>query len=90
MLFAVVGLLLVGGSAHLYAVTFDLACLVLQVFLPHATCVRWLKWLTVALLSYVAVAFSLRFGGWHVAGSIVHPQLPAGNDPWAKRGRIAP
>jgi len=72
--------LLVGGSAHVYAVTFGLACLVLQVFLPYATYVRWLKWLTLALLSYVAVAFSLRLDWWHVAGSILHPQLPAGNE----------
>ena len=38
--------LLVGGSAHIYAVTFGLLCLVLQVFLSYATYVRWLKWLT--------------------------------------------
>lgn len=42
--------LLLGGSAHVYAVTFGLASLVLQVFLPYQTYVRWLKWLTLALL----------------------------------------
>lgn len=52
--------LLVGGSAHVYAVTFGLLCLVLQVFLPYGHYVRWLKWLTLALLSYVAVVFALR------------------------------
>jgi hypothetical protein len=29
--------LLVGGSAHVYAVTFGLLCLVLQIFLPYRT-----------------------------------------------------
>ena len=29
--------LLLGGSAHVYAVTFGLLCLVLQVFLPYQT-----------------------------------------------------
>jgi len=72
--------LLVGGSAHVYAVTFGLTCLVLQVFLPYATYVRWLKWLTLALLSYVAVAFSLRLDWWQVATSISHPQLRGGHE----------
>lgn len=72
--------LLVGGSAHVYAVTFGLTCLVLQVFLPYATYVRWLKWLTLALLSYVAVAFSLKLDWWQVGAAIVHPQLPGGHE----------
>ena len=72
--------LLVGGSAHVYAVTFGLLCLVLQVFLPYQTYVRWLKWLTLALLAYVAVAFSLSLDWWQVARAIVHPHLPAGHE----------
>ena len=71
--------LLVGGSAHIYAVTFGLLCLVLQVFLPYQTYVRWLKWLTLALLAYVAVVFSLHLDWWKVVGAIVHPQLPGGH-----------
>lgn len=70
--------LLVGGSAHVYAVTFGLLCLVLQVFLPYKAYVRWLKWLTLALLAYVAVVFSLRLDWWQVAGEVVWPRLPAG------------
>ena len=67
--------LLVGGSAHVYAVTFGLLCLVLQVFLPYKNHVRWLKWLTLALLSYVAVVFTLPLDWWGVVGEIVHPRL---------------
>lgn len=65
--------LLLGGSAHVYAVTFGLASLVLQVFLPYQTYVRWLKWLTLALLAYVAVAFSLHLDWWAVLRSAVRP-----------------
>jgi NRAMP (natural resistance-associated macrophage protein)-like metal ion transporter len=72
--------LLVGGSAHVYAVTFGLLCLVLQVFLPYKTYVRWLKWLTLALLSYVAVAFSIQLDWWQVASEVFRPKLAANHD----------
>ena len=71
--------LLVGGSAHVYAVTFGLLCLMLQVFLPYQAYVRWLKWLTLALLAYVAVVFTLRVDWWQVARQVVLPQLPGGH-----------
>src|SRR6201985_2098985 len=51
--------LLLGGSAHLYSVGFGVLCLGLQVFLRYASYVRYLKWLTLALLSYVAVIFTV-------------------------------
>lgn len=70
--------LLVGGSAHVYAVTFGLLCLVLQVFLSYQSYVRWLKWLTLALLAYVAVVFSLHLDWWQVASEVIRPRLPAG------------
>lgn len=72
--------LLVGGSAHIYAVTFGLLCLVLQVFLPYQSYVRWLKWLTLALFAYVAVVFSVRIDWPAVAQAVVWPQLPGGRD----------
>ncbi len=68
--------LVFGGSAQVYAVTFGLLCLVLQVFLPYQSYVRWLKWLTLALLSYVAVLFTLHVDWWQVARQVVRPQLP--------------
>jgi len=68
--------LLVGGSAHIYAVTFGLLCLVQQVFLPYRTYVRWLKWLTLTLLAYVAVAFLLRLDWLPVLAQLVHPRFP--------------
>jgi NRAMP (natural resistance-associated macrophage protein)-like metal ion transporter len=72
--------MLVGGSAHVYAVTFGLLCLVLQVFLPYKTYVRWLKWLTLALFSYVAVAFTVHLDWWQVVGEVFRPRLAASHD----------
>ena len=72
--------LLLGGSAHVYAVTFGLLCLVLQVFLPYRRYVRVLKWLTLALLAYVAVAFSIRIDWWQVARETAWPKLTHTND----------
>lgn len=48
------------GSSHLYALGFGVLCLLLQVFLPYALYVRYLKWLTLVLLSYVAAAFAVQ------------------------------
>ncbi len=69
--------LLVGGSAHIYAVTFGLLCLVLQVFLPYRSYVSWLKWLTLALLAYVAVVFSLHLDWSQVVSAALNPHLAA-------------
>lgn len=68
--------LLVGGSAHMYAVAFGMLSVALQVFVPYPTYVRWLKWLTLTLLAYVAVVFTLRVDWWLVASQLVRPQLP--------------
>lgn len=72
--------LLLGGSSQVYAVTFGLLCLLLQVFLSYQVYVRWLKWLTLALLSYVAVVFTLRIDWWPVAQQLVWPQLQLGRE----------
>jgi NRAMP (natural resistance-associated macrophage protein)-like metal ion transporter len=71
--------LLVGGSAHIYAITFGLACLVLQVFLPYKKYVRFLKWLTLALLAYVAVLFTIHVPWTEVVARSVWPHLQLNN-----------
>ena len=48
------------GSAHLYSLGFGVMCLSLQIILPYATYVRYLKWLTMGLLAYVATVFAVR------------------------------
>jgi NRAMP (natural resistance-associated macrophage protein)-like metal ion transporter len=67
--------LLVGGPAHVHAVGFGLASLVLQVFLPYRAYVRWLKWLTLALLAYVAVGFLVHVDLRELAIRLVRPGL---------------
>jgi NRAMP (natural resistance-associated macrophage protein)-like metal ion transporter len=67
--------LLLGGSAHLYSVCFGVLCLVLQVYLRYETYVRYLKWLTLALLSYVAVIFTIHVHWGTVISELVLPRL---------------
>lgn len=67
--------LLLGGSAHVYAVTFGLASVVMQVFLPYQQTVSALKWLTLALLAYVAVVWSLQLDWWAVLRGTLEPQI---------------
>lgn len=49
--------LIIGGPAQMYAVGFGVLSLLLQVFIPYRRYVRILKWLTLALLAYVATVF---------------------------------
>jgi NRAMP (natural resistance-associated macrophage protein)-like metal ion transporter len=72
--------LLFGGSAHAYSVMFGLLCLALQVFLRYETYVRYLKWLTLGLLAYVAVVFTIHVPWLHVAERTVWPHLALNND----------
>ena len=72
--------LVLGGSSHVYAVTFGLLCLVLQVFLPYQTYVRGLKWLTLALLAYVAVVFSLHVDWWQIGAELLRLPHVRGHD----------
>ena len=67
--------LLVGGSARLYSVIFGLLCLGLQVFLRYEQYVGYLKWLTLALLSYVAVVFMAHVPWGQVGSQLVFPTL---------------
>ncbi len=48
--------LVVGGSSHLYAVFFGVVSLALEIYLPYRRYVNYLKWLTLVLFAYVAVA----------------------------------
>src|SRR5271155_4069903 len=72
--------LLLGGYAHLYSVCFAVLCLILQVYLRYQTYVRYLKWLTLALLSYVAVIFTIHVHWGTVIREMVLPQLSLNHD----------
>ncbi|GAB3399097.1 divalent metal cation transporter [Massilia agilis] len=68
------------GSAHLYALGFGLVCLGLQVFLPYGTYVRYLKWLTLGLLAYVATAFAVNMPWTEVLARTVWPHFTFNKD----------
>ena len=51
--------LLIGGSPHLYSVGFAIVCVLAEVFISYRSYARVLKWLTVSLFAYVAVAFAV-------------------------------
>jgi Mn2+/Fe2+ NRAMP family transporter len=67
--------LLLGGSAHLYSVALGFGSLALQVLLSYETYVRYLKWLTLSLLSYVAVIFTIHVPWPRVLADMVFPHL---------------
>ncbi|MEJ7670637.1 MAG: divalent metal cation transporter [Casimicrobiaceae bacterium] len=52
--------LLIGGSAHLYAVAFALLSLLLQIFIPFPRYAPILKVLTLALFAFVATVFVVK------------------------------
>lgn len=63
------------GSAHLYSFGFGLLCLVLQLFLPYSQYVRYLKWLTLGLLAYVATGFAVHIPWGEVLARTVKPHF---------------
>jgi NRAMP (natural resistance-associated macrophage protein)-like metal ion transporter len=67
--------LLVGGGAHWYVVFFGLLSVLLQVFVPYSRYVRILKWLTLALLAYVATIFVVRIPWTEVLMRTFIPQV---------------
>ena len=67
--------LVVGGPEHGHAVVFGLVSLGLQVFMPYQRYVRFLKWLTLALLAYVGVAFTIAIPWDEVIVGIVWPRV---------------
>ena len=67
--------LIVGGSAQWYAVGFGVVSLLLQVFVPYRRYVRFLKWLTLALLAYVATVFVVQVPWAEVLVRTLMPHL---------------
>jgi NRAMP (natural resistance-associated macrophage protein)-like metal ion transporter len=67
--------LVIHGSRHLYIFVFGAVGLLLQVFLPYRRYVGYLKWLTLALLAYVAVVFTIAVPWREALFGIVWPRL---------------
>ena len=67
--------LVVGGPPHAHAVLIGIVCLGLQVFLPYQRYVRYLKWLTLALLSYVVLVLTIQIPWREVVAHAVRPHF---------------
>ena len=67
--------LVAGGPMLVYAILFGVVCLGLQVFLRYQVYVRYLKWLTLALLAYVAVVFTIAVPWREVLLGLVWPKI---------------
>lgn len=72
---------LVTGMHRLVAtIVFAVATLVLQVFVPYHRYVNFLKWLTLSLLAYAAVLFTVHVPWSEVALRTVWPKLALNSD----------
>ena len=67
--------LVAGGSSRWYAALFGIVSLLLQVFIPYTRYVRILKWLTLALLAYVATVFSVHIPWGEAIRATVWPHI---------------
>jgi Mn2+/Fe2+ NRAMP family transporter len=68
--------LVTGWDRHLMTVALALGSLVLQVVVPYHRYVSYLKWLTLSLLAYAAVLFTVHVPWREVALRTVWPQIP--------------
>ena len=67
--------LVFGGPSHVYAVTFGMICLLLQVFIPYRRYVGILKWLTLTLFAYVGTVFASHVPWLEVLHSTLLPTV---------------
>ena len=74
--------LIVGGPQHGHALVFGLLCTVLPLWLGFDAMVRVLKWLTLALLAYVAVVFMLHVDWDKVLVTTLVPHFQSGMAYW--------
>jgi Mn2+/Fe2+ NRAMP family transporter len=65
--------LVVGRGEHVFTLAFAAVTLLLQVFVPYHSYVRYLKWLTLVLFAYVALVFAVHIDWASVA---LHTFIP--------------
>ncbi len=70
-----VGELITGVNRHLVTVFFVFGTVLLQMFVPYHRYVLFLKWLTLSLLAYAGVLFTVRVPWGEVALRTLWPQL---------------
>ena len=67
--------LIVGRGGTFFAILFAAISLVLQIFVPYHRYVHVLKWLTLSLLAYVGVLFTVTIDWGHVARAVLLPEV---------------
>ena len=72
--------MLVGGPEHGHAIVFGVVIVLLQVFLPYKQLAPLLKWLTLAVFSYVAVLFTVRVPWGEVVVATLLPPIEFSRD----------
>ena len=74
--------LLIGGPRLAFVVLFGVACTFMQVFMQYTRYVAVLKWLAIALFSYVVTLFVVEVPWANVAKGLVIPQFSSQPDYW--------
>ncbi|AGK58136.1 natural resistance-associated macrophage protein [Hyphomicrobium denitrificans 1NES1] len=74
--------LLVGGPKLVYVAAFGILCTLMQVFMTYTRYVAVLKWLTIALLSYIATMFVIDIPWGDVAKGLVVPNFSSNPNYW--------
>jgi len=72
--------MLVRGPVQLYVVAFGALSAILQICVPYERYARILKWLTIVLFAYIAVAFVVPIDWPQVALAVVHPRAQLSGD----------
>jgi NRAMP (natural resistance-associated macrophage protein)-like metal ion transporter len=70
--------LLLPARTWIYILLFGVASLMLQIFVPYSSYVKYLKWLTLSLFAYVATSFFVRISWYQVLHETFLPQLSGG------------
>jgi len=70
--------LVTGVDRHLMTAVFVFATLLLQILVPYHRYVIYLKWLTLSLLAYAAVLFTVHIPWWQVLERTVWPRFTPG------------
>ena len=72
--------LITGFNRHIMTALFVFGTLILQVFIPYHRYVNFLKWLTISLLAYAAVLFTVHVPWVEVLQRTVWPRFPLNAD----------
>jgi NRAMP (natural resistance-associated macrophage protein)-like metal ion transporter len=67
--------LVIGLPAHSLTIGFAAVSLLLQVLVPYHSYARFLKWLTLALFSYIALLFTVRLDWGSIATGLLLPRV---------------